>query len=247
MKHTHTSESGIVSLLSSALNVNDVLIPYISDVRHLHELAAELTQLLLYEYVCQFIFRELYPGLPVPQAVDDEGMPVVPRCLKVGIHSCASAVFYAPTEISGPGGMHREIIRATASWHGKFPCYDTVLVVMHPERQGMMRFRVAHVRQFLSFIYDDYSHTCTLVEWFMTDENGPDAATGMWVVRPEEVDDRRIMGIIPLSSIARACHLMPVFHQTFLPSDFHFSDTLDAFQAYYVNCYVDYHAHETIL
>ncbi|KAI1786865.1 hypothetical protein LXA43DRAFT_897215 [Ganoderma leucocontextum] len=211
------------------------------------DLAPELAQPQLHEYVTRFVFQQLYPDLPIPADLDDDGMPPVPRRLKLGVHSCASAIFYAPTEISGPGGMHREIIRATPSWHGKFPHYDTVLVVVHPELQGMMRFRVARVRQFLSFTYDDDLYSCALVEWFITDEDGPDSATGMWIVRPEEVANEQVTSIIALSSIARACHLMPVLYRTFLPADFHFSETLDAFQAYYVNCYIDYHAHETIL
>ena len=180
-------------------------------------------------------------------AVDDDGMPLVPRRLKLILHSCASAMFYAPTEVSGPGGMHCEIIRAMPSWHGKFPRYDTVLVVVHPERVGMMQFRVARICQFLSFTYDDTFYPCALVEWFVTDEDGPDNVTGMWIVCPEEIDEQRVASIIPLLSIAHACHLMPILYRTFLPADFHFSETLDAFQAYYVNCYVDYHAHETIL
>ncbi|KAI1783345.1 hypothetical protein LXA43DRAFT_903762 [Ganoderma leucocontextum] len=209
--------------------------------------AQDLQQPRLYEYVCRFVFRELYPDLPMPQDIDDDGMPEVSSRLKLGTHSCASAVFYAPTELSGPGGMHREIIRATPLWFQKFPRYDTVLVIVNTDLQGMMRYQVARVRQFMSFTYGNILYPCALVEWFVTDGNGPDAATGMWIVRPEEVNEQRITSIISLSSIERACHLMPVFGQTFLPVDFHFSETLDAFRAYYVNCYIDYHAHETII
>ena len=61
------------------------------------------------------------------------------------------------------------------------------------------------------------------------------------------VDNSRVTSIIPLTSIARACHLMPVLGSTFLPVDFHFSEALDAFNAYYVNAYIDYHSHEVIL
>ncbi len=75
----------------------------------------------------------------------------------------------------------------------------------------------------------------------------PDDVTGMWVVRPERADGVRIKTIIPLNSIARACHLMAVLGPHHLPPWFHYSDTLDAFNAYYVNHYVDYHAHETLL
>ena len=174
-------------------------------------------------------------------------MPQISSRLKVGLHISVSAVFYAPTELSGPGGMHREVIRATSTWYNKFPRYDTVLVTVNPELYGMMRFRVARVRQFISFIHSDVFYPCALVDWFVTDAGGPDYATYMWIVRPEEVAGQRVTSIIPLASIERACHLMPVLGRTFLPVDFHFSETLDAFRAYYVNCKVDGHAHETIL
>ena len=216
-------------------------------VLHLPELARELAQPRLYEYICRFLFQELYPNVAMPQNIEDEGMPEPSRRLKLGMHTSASAVFYAPTEISGPGGMHREIIRATPSWYGKFPRYDTVLVIVDPNVWGMMRYRVARIRQFLLFTYLDIQDPCALVEWFITDVNGPDRATGMWVVRPEEVDGQRVTSIVSLSSIERACHLMPVLQHTYIPVDFHFSEILDAFRAYYVNCYIDYHAHETIL
>ena len=174
-------------------------------------------------------------------------MPQISSRLKVGLHISVSAVFYAPTELSGPGGMHREVIRATSTWYNKFPRYDTVLVTVNPELYGMMRFRVARVRQFISFIHSDVFYPCALVDWFVTDAGGPDYATCMWIVRPEEIAGQRVTSIIPLASIERACHLMPVLGRTFLPVDFHFSETLDAFRAYYVNCNVDGHAHETIL
>ena len=143
--------------------------------------------------------------------------------------------------------MHREIIRCNPAWYGEFPRYNTVLVITNQHAWGMMRFRVARIRQFLSFTYNGLAYPCALVEWFITDDAGPDSTTGMRIVRPEEVDAKRVTSIIRTSSIFCACHLMPVFNSNFLPLDFHFSDSLDAFRAYYVNCYIDYHAHETIL
>ena len=218
-----------------------------SATHHIDELAEALQNPHLYEHTCRFVFQQLYPELPIPGDIRDDGMPHVLRRLKLSIHYSASAVFYAPSELSGPGGMRREVIRATPHWFIKFPRYDTVLVTVDPDILGMMRFRVARVRQFLSFTCSDVLYTCAFVEWFVADMNGPDDATGMWVVRPEGVDGQRVTSIIALSSISRACHLMPVLGRTFLPTDFHFSQTLDAFRAYYVNCDVDDHIHETIL
>ncbi|KAH9979673.1 hypothetical protein BJV74DRAFT_879404 [Russula compacta] len=48
-----------------------------------------------------------------------------------------------------------------------------------------------------------------------------DEDTGLWVVEPEFE--------------AWAAHLLPVYGLSFIPEDFHFSDSLDAFRAYFVN------------
>ena len=69
----------------------------------------------------------------------------------------------------------------------------------------------------------------------------------MWLVRPEMDGDVRATGIVSLSAIARACHLLPALGDQFLPVDFPFYDALDTFEEYYVSCYIDYHAHETII
>ena len=143
--------------------------------------------------------------------------------------------------------MHREIVRCNPSWCTKYPRYDTVLITTNEGAWGMARFRVARVRHLWSFVLGDVAYACAFVEWFVTKDDGPDEATGLWVVQPELVDDVRVTSIISIASIARACHLMPVLGHTFLPTDFHFSDTLDAFHSYYVNAYIDYHSHEVIL
>ena len=106
---------------------------------------------------------------------------------------------------------------------------------------------VARIVLFISFTYEYVKHPCALVEWFSTDGDAPDPITGMWVVRPEIIDGERVMGIVHVDSIVRACHLFPVCGNTPIPLGFHFSDTLDAFKAYYVNQYIDFHMHEMVL
>ena len=191
----------------------------------------------------------MYPHLDVPQDPEHADLPHISRRAEIGLHASASAVVYAPNKRAGFHGMHREIIRSTPVWYNDFPRYDTVLVTVDPERWGMTHYCVARVRRLLSILYDDILYHCALVlvQWFTTDGGGPDQATRMWKVRPEEVDGERVTSIIALSAIFRACHLMPVFGRTFLPSAFHFSESLDVFKAYFVNCYIDYHAYGHIL
>ncbi|KDQ60532.1 hypothetical protein JAAARDRAFT_126257 [Jaapia argillacea MUCL 33604] len=54
------------------------------------------------------------------------------------------------------------------------------------------------------------------------------------------------MAVIHVESIARGAHLIGLYGLTFLPEDFHFSYTLDAFQAFYVNKYGDHHLHQFV-
>ena len=200
----------------------------------------------LRDAVRKFLHSRLYPDDNVEDVLPDD-LADVPSRLRLSEHLSAAVVFYAPSELAGPGGMHREIIRCNPSWYNRYPRYDTVLVTVDHNAWGMPRYRVARARRFWSFIIDDVSYSCALVEWFTTDNNGPDATTGLWIVRPEMANDTRVTSIIPIASIARACHLMPVLGSASLPTDFHFSDTLDAFKAYYINAYIDYHSHEVLL
>lgn len=118
---------------------------------------------------------------------------------------------------------------------------------MDPDAIGMDGMLVARVRAFLSFSHEDEVHHCALVEWFQPDAEEPDPTTGMWIVRPEvDGEGERVVDVIPLSSIVRGCHLIGVYGTTRIPANFHYSDSLDAFRTFYVNWYVDYHAHETI-
>ena len=211
------------------------------------ELADELAEPRLHEHIAKFLYSQLNPYLDIPQDPEDPDLPEVSSRMRIGVHSSSIAVFYAPNERAGLHGMHREIIRCAPMWYRQFPRYDTVLVTENPNLWGMLRYRVARVRRFLSVLYDGILYPCALVQWFVTDVRGPDKATGMWKVQPDLVDGQRTTSIIALSSIFRACHLMPIFGRTFLPPDFHFSESLDAFKAYFVNSYVDYHAHEYII
>ena len=86
---------------------------------------------------------------------------------------------------------------------------------------------------------------CAVVNWFVRQRWG--SVTRMWVVEPElDNDGNHTFGIVPLGSIIRSCHLIGVFGEDFLPTDFHFSNTLHSFHSYYLNHYIDYHTFEWI-
>lgn len=166
----------------------------------------------------------------------------------VALHHSASATFYAPSEECGTGGMHCEMIRSNPAWYGKYPRYDTVLVQNGPEDEGeaMGGMLVGRAKAFLSFKYQDVIFKCALMEWFIPHGTTPDPLTGMWIVKPEVRRGKKTVDLVDLDCLVRACHLMPVFHRDIVPVNFHFSNSLDAFEAYYVNHYIDYHSHECL-
>jgi hypothetical protein len=97
---------------------------------------------------------------------------------------------------------------------------------------------------FLSFNSLGVSYPCALVKWFVVVGDAPCHDTGMWVVEPKMEDDIQVTSIIHIDSIVRGAHLMGVYGNVLLPRDFSHSDTLSAFQAYYVNKFIDHHANE---
>ncbi|TBU21206.1 hypothetical protein BD311DRAFT_679062, partial [Dichomitus squalens] len=100
--------------------------------------------------------------------------------LRIGVHYHAYAMFYAPSEIAGPGGMYREVIRCNPSWHGRYARYDTVLINLDPDGSFLDgSLIVARVLLFFSFMFDNTKYECAFVEWFLLQDDEPDPLTGM--------------------------------------------------------------------
>ncbi len=79
----------------------------------LEALAAHLHLPQLPLLVRRFLFCQLYPNLPV----DDTTDATLPKILgRVFVFHSATAIFYSPSDLSGVGGMHKEIIQATPLW-----------------------------------------------------------------------------------------------------------------------------------
>ncbi len=159
---------------------------------------------------------------------------------RVDVYHCATATFHAPSELAGPGGMPRELIRATPRWFGLYPRFDTVLVSLDRDALGLDGMMVARVRCFFAYPDEDIVHECALVEWFIMDQPERDEVTGMWIVRPDVHEDgTHVTDVISIDSMVRAWgHLAPVYGTTPLPPDFRYADSLDAFRRYYVNWYI---------
>ena len=106
---------------------------------------------------------------------------------------------------------------------------------------------VAHVLLFFSFTFGGKHHQCALIHWFSTFGDQPDPDTGMWVVTPDYFDGAPNVSVIHIDSIFRAAHLLPIFDANPLPRTLNYTTTLNSFNGFYVNNYIDYHAYETVV
>lgn len=145
--------------------------------------------------------------------------------------------------------MYREVIRSTLWWSKgdvAGPRRDCVFVDGGEPGAGMRGLLIARVYLFFKFSFTGVDYPCALVHWYTTVGTEPDGPTGMWVVQPEYTrHNYRNMGVIHLDSIVRGAHLLPRFPSTTqLPREINYTQTLDAYQSFYVNKYVDHHAFE---
>ena len=166
---------------------------------------------------------------------------LLPINAKISVFHSAIAKFHAPSDPSGTYGMRRERIRSTPSWRGRGPRRDCAFVV-EERAPGMGGMAVVRVLLFFSFEYGGLKYPCALVEWFKKVRHDP--VTGMWVVRPDTTRGGRKQSVLHLDTFYRGAHLIPVYGKEKLPIDFHYSHSLDAFRAFYVNKYIDHHANK---
>jgi hypothetical protein len=163
----------------------------------------------------------------------------------INVYTSVKATYYAPSDLAGRSGMHREVIRSSGRWYGKYARRDTVLVRYGEPNAIMGGLRVGRVVRFISFSHLGLTYECALVEWLDPVGNTPDALTGMWKLQAAQTCDGRSMELVRISSIVRSCHLIPVYGTIWVPRDFHHSQSLVAFSTFYLNHYSDYHAFET--
>ena len=56
----------------------------------------------------------------------------------ITLYPSAVATYFAPSDLSGIGGMHSERIRATSNWRNEGPRYDTVFVNTNPNKDWIL-------------------------------------------------------------------------------------------------------------
>jgi hypothetical protein len=168
----------------------------------------------------------------------------------IHVFHSAHALFCAPSNQSGIGGMFSEMIRSTPMWKkGEIcaPRRDCIYVAKrdYQVQNGFRDLLVARVRLFFSFRIRATSYQCALVHWFYPIRDAPDPDTGMWMVQPAR-DPRgyRKSSVIHMDSVLRSAHLLPAFGQTFVERSVMYTKTLNIYDAFYVNKYIDHHAFE---
>lgn len=188
--------------------------------------------------VAQFVYQQRHPDADVP----DNCPPIVERGYT---YNSALATFYAPSNQSGVGGMHRLRIHACQSWKKGPPRYDCVFAEHNSMLPGFKGLYVVQVVLFFSFSYRNTFYPCALVRWFTTIGTEPCKKTNMWMVEPElDENGQHLVSVIHLDCIMRPAHLIGVYGDDVLPRNFKHTDSLSAFAAFYVNKFSDYHAFE---
>ncbi|KAF8223510.1 hypothetical protein L208DRAFT_1316457 [Tricholoma matsutake] len=210
------------------------------------ELANYINQPQLPEFIRRFLYDRLNPNAEVDGAhVPLGSCPEFSS--SVYVHSSARATFYAPSDLCGVGGMHQERIRSVKSWYGGPARQDCIFIANELDERGFRGLEVARVFLFFSFNFEGVNYPCALIQWFSRVGEEPCDETGLWMVRPDFYHHAPCLAVVHLDCMLRGAHLIGVAGDHFLPQEgFDFSHSLDAFKVFYVNKYIDYHAHETV-
>ena len=215
----------------------------------LHLLGKHIGQQNLEDLVCEFLFyQENSQETPLPAIPSIHWM--IAGITRLSVFHSARAVFCAPSNPSGVGGMYCETIRSAPRWKSGDtvgPRRDCIFLDNGSDEPGVKGLEVARVHLFFSFEAEEHVYPCALVHNFHKTFMDPDPDNGMWVVEPEyAMDGSRSMSVVHVDSIVRAAHLLPIFGTSTFPPQLKFLFTLDSFRAFYVNKYIDYHAFETV-
>jgi hypothetical protein len=108
----------------------------------------------------------------------------------------------------------------------------------------MQDLDVARVFLLFSFTHLREIYQCAVVRCLPYVKDEQDEDTGMWIVERRPAAE---LEIVPLDSIYRAAHLIPVYHGLKkLPRTLTPENSLDMFRYYYVNKFIDHHAFEIL-
>jgi hypothetical protein len=211
--------------------------------RDVHQLGSQIGRQDLCELIQRFLYDQQNPNSVILGS--DTNLADCPLFSgRVYVYPSAVATFYAPSDLSGIGGMHCERIRAVPSWHNGPARYDCVFAEKDPDADGFRGLHAAQVMLFFRITVDGVTYPCALLRWFVPVGDDPDDETGMWIVEPDIRNGKWFSSVVHLDCILRGAHLIGVSGSNFLPEKFPHTDSLDSFQSFYVNKYADHHSYE---
>ncbi len=196
----------------------------------------------------RFVYDQRHPNSPVNSDSDDD-IPELPQIsARISVFHSATAIFYAPSDLCGVGGMRREVIRATPTWRCGPPRYDCVFVVTDPQAAGFRALHVARVKLFFSF-KDNGKGLSVRSGPLVRNSRGSNLTGHGYVGRGTRVSGPREQYSREETKVGdyqhrlhlRAAHLIPVFGDGFMSQDSSFSETLDKYEQFFVNKYADHH------
>ncbi|KAI5983739.1 hypothetical protein F5J12DRAFT_907985 [Pisolithus orientalis] len=162
---------------------------------------------------------------------------------KITIVNSAAALFYAPSDISGIGGMRHEYIRSCHSWQNGPPQYDCAFVNTNPGLKGMHGLDVVRILGFFSFISQSKRYPCAVVQWFDHVRDDPDVDMRMWIIRLAlTANCHPATAVIHVDTIYHAAHLVPLYGTHPIPRTIKLHHSYDAFTTFYMNRFIDHHA-----
>ena len=170
----------------------------------LQELGRYINQWDLQDLVCEFIFyQENTRETPLPP-IQSIGW-LTAGISRLSVFHSATAIFRAPNNPSGTGGMYHETIRSAPKWKSGgtvTPRRDCVFIDNGSDEPGIKGLDVARVYLFLSFEIEGTVYPCALIRNFHRIFTEPDPDNGMWVVEPEHNEDGSpFMSIVHVDSI----------------------------------------------
>ncbi|KAI9572440.1 hypothetical protein HD554DRAFT_2015159 [Boletus coccyginus] len=161
----------------------------------------------------------------------------------ISIFNSTSSRFYAPSDLSRTGGMHKEYIRSCPMWRGEGPYYDYVFIGTDPDVEGMHGYEIAYIFCFFSFVYKDITYPCAVIHWYDKVSKEPDKSTGMWIIHPATLFScQPNYAIIHIDSIYHVAHLIPVYGTHPISLEIKSHHSYDAFNTFYVNKYANHHS-----
>jgi hypothetical protein len=191
------------------------------------------------ELVRKLLYYQQNPDVPADHDVDISLCPQYHGKIHV-FHSATS------TFLNDRGQSTRQQIRCKPTWRNGPARLDCVFVDNGTGLTGFKGLYVGQVLLLLSLQASGWikSIPCALIQWFTAVGDKPCHLTGMWMVEPEyDSNKQRIMSVIHLDCILRPAHLIPIYGAEHVPHDLSASDSLNAFNGYYVNKFSDYHAY----